>query len=128
MGSNQTSLRFQKINLRKQKNIYEIFLLKILIWILFFFSTNYLAQSGLEVFKENDYVLLKKLGIISFEDHDMFRLCPTSISCVSQPLSEISAKLMETMLSLLENRDEVKSFQKSILKTELIIRDSSLSK
>ncbi|BDU25759.1 LacI family DNA-binding transcriptional regulator [Flavobacterium sp. GSB-24] len=93
-----------------------------------FFSTNYLAQSGLEVFKENDYVLLKKLGIISFEDHDMFRLCPTSISCVSQPLSEISAKLMETMLSLLENRDEVKSFQKSILKTELIIRDSSLSK
>ncbi|WP_317040778.1 substrate-binding domain-containing protein [Flavobacterium anhuiense] len=82
----------------------------------------------MEVFKENDYVLLKKLGIISFEDHDMFRLCPTSISCVSLPLSEISAKLMETMLSLLENRNEVKSFQKTILKTELIIRDSSLSK
>ncbi|WP_431241784.1 LacI family DNA-binding transcriptional regulator [Flavobacterium sp. P21] len=93
-----------------------------------FFSTNYLAQHGLETFKDNDYQLLKKLGIISFDDHDMFRLCPTSITCVSRPLAEISAKLIEKMLFLLDSKDENKSFKKDVLKAELIIHESSLMK
>lgn len=91
-----------------------------------FFATNYLTQSGLEVFKENSADLLNKLGIIAFDDNDMFKIYPTSISCVAQPLFDISSKTMELLLPLLKSKEALKMTQKIILKSELIIRESSL--
>jgi LacI family transcriptional regulator len=91
-----------------------------------FFATNYLAESGLEVFKENKRNLLSEVGIIAFDDNNMFKIYPTSISCVAQPLYDISSKLMELMLPLLKKKDVTETTQKIILKTELIIRESSL--
>jgi LacI family transcriptional regulator len=93
-----------------------------------FFATNYLAQNGLEVFKENNFNLLSKLGIIVFDENEMFKIYPVSISCVSQPLYEISSKLMELMLPLLNANDVTKMTQKIILKSEIILRESSLQK
>ncbi|MHC0443474.1 LacI family DNA-binding transcriptional regulator [Flavobacterium sp. 3-210] len=93
-----------------------------------FFATNYLAQIGLEAFKEYDNSLIDRIGIISFDDHEMFRLLPVSISCVSQPLEKICSKLMEIMLQLLKNKDVSESTNKCILKSELIIRESSTNR
>jgi LacI family transcriptional regulator len=93
-----------------------------------FFATNYLAESGLEVFKENKRNLLNELGIIAFDDNHMFKVYPTSISCVAQPLFDISSKLMELMMPLLKKKDVTETTQKITLKTELIIRESSLKK
>lgn len=93
-----------------------------------FFATNYLAQCGLEVFKENNYKLIECMGIISFDDHEVFKVCPTSISCVSQPLMEICSKLCEIMQLLLKNNDVSKLSQKYVLQSELIIRESSSNK
>ncbi|WP_255673675.1 LacI family DNA-binding transcriptional regulator [Flavobacterium sp. JAS] len=91
-----------------------------------FFGTNYLAQNGLEVFKESSRNLLNEFGIVAFDDNDMFKLCSTSISCVAQPLFEISSKLMELMFLLLKKNEIGENTQKIVLKTELIIRESSL--
>ena len=93
-----------------------------------FFATNYLAQSGLEVFKENNPKLINDLGIIAFDDNEMFKIYNPSITSVSQPLIEISTKLMEVMLSLLKKNDVAETSHKIMVKTELIIRESSLSK
>jgi LacI family transcriptional regulator len=93
-----------------------------------FFATNYLAQSGLEVFKENNPRLVKDLGIIAFDDNDMFKIYDPSITSVSQPLQEISAKLMDLMLPLLKKKEGNEINHKIMLKTELIIRESSLLK
>ncbi|WP_291143816.1 LacI family DNA-binding transcriptional regulator [Flavobacterium sp. UBA7680] len=93
-----------------------------------FFATNYLAQSGLEVLKENNPRLIKDLGIIAFDDNDMFKIYDPAITSVSQPLLEISTKLMEVMLPLLKKKDVTETSHKVILKTELIIRESSLQK
>ncbi|PWB26009.1 LacI family DNA-binding transcriptional regulator [Flavobacterium sp. HTF] len=93
-----------------------------------FFATNYLAQSGLEVFKEHNPKLVKDLGIIAFDDNDMFKIYDPSITSVSQPLEEISAKLMDLMLPLLKKKDGHEINHKVMLKTELIIRESSLLK
>ena len=93
-----------------------------------FFATNYLAQSGLEVFKENNPKLINELGIIAFDDNDMFKIYDPSITSVSQPLTEISTNLMEVMLSLLKKKDVAENTNQLILKTELIIRESSLAK
>lgn len=93
-----------------------------------FFATNYLAQSGLEVLKETNPRLIKDLGIIAFDDNDMFKIYDPSITSVSQPLVEISTKLMEVMLPLLKKKDVTETSHKIVLKTELIIRESSLFK
>jgi LacI family transcriptional regulator len=91
-----------------------------------FFATNYLGQSGLEVFKENNAGSYDGLGIISFDDNDMFKLYDISITSVSQPMFEICSKLTELIFGLLNKTDLSEKPQKIILKTELIIRESSI--
>lgn len=93
-----------------------------------FFATNYLAQSGLKVLKESSPTLVKELGIIAFDDNDMFKIYDPAITSVSQPLVEISTKLMEIMLILLKKKDVIETNHQIMLKTELIIRESSLIK
>lgn len=94
-----------------------------------FFATNYLVQIGLEVFKENNPSLINNLGIISFDDNDMYKIYSPTITSVSQPLVEISTALMEVLLPLLKKEDgRMIEPHKIVLETELIIRESSLSK
>lgn len=93
-----------------------------------FFATNYLTQSGLEVLKENNPKLIDALGIIAFDDNDIFKIYDPSITSVSQPLLDISTKLMEVMLPLLKKKEVAETTQQIMLKTELIIRESSLQR
>jgi LacI family transcriptional regulator len=94
-----------------------------------FFTTNYLAQIGLEVFKENKPSLINDLGIVSFDDNDMYKIYSPTITSVSQPLEEISNSLMGVLLPLLKKKDVMTEVpHKIMLKTELIVRESSLRK
>ncbi|MFB3388614.1 LacI family DNA-binding transcriptional regulator [Flavobacterium sp. LAR06] len=93
-----------------------------------FFATNYLAQSGLEVFKEKNLKLIHEIGIIAFDDNDMFKIYDPAITSVYQPLNEISTALMEVMLPLLKKKDVAEITHQIVLKTELIVRESSLPK
>ena len=93
-----------------------------------FFATNYLAQNGLQVFKDLNSNLLTNLGIMAFDDNDMFKIYPTSISCVAQPVKEISFKVMELMLPLLTGEDVKKKPQRIVLKSKIILRESSCRK
>lgn len=96
-----------------------------------FFATNYLVQTGLEVFKQDNPSLINDLGIVSFDDNDMYNIYSPTITSVAQPLVEISAALMKVLLPLLKKKDKdvmIEAPHKIILNTELIIRESSLSK
>lgn len=93
-----------------------------------FFANNFLAQNGLKVFKEDNYKLGKNIGIVAFDDNDIFTLYPRTITCVSQPIQEMGHKLVQLMLFLLNSNTENKATQKIILKSELIIRESSFNK
>ncbi|SHM29551.1 LacI family DNA-binding transcriptional regulator [Flavobacterium saccharophilum] len=93
-----------------------------------FFATNYLAQSGLEVFKVKNPKLINEIGIIAFDDNDMFKIYDPAITSVHQPLNEISTALMDVMLPLLKKKDVAETTHQIMLKTELIVRESSLSK
>ncbi|MBF4465018.1 LacI family DNA-binding transcriptional regulator [Flavobacterium sp. LC2016-12] len=93
-----------------------------------FFATNYLAQSGLEVFKVKNPKLINEIGIIAFDDNDMFKIYDPAITSVYQPLNEISTALMDVMLPLLKKKDVAEITHQIVLKTELIVRESSLPK
>jgi LacI family transcriptional regulator len=57
-----------------------------------FFATNYLTKSELQFFKEQNSTLLNDMGIVDFDDNDMFKIYPISISCVAQPTMEMELK------------------------------------
>lgn len=90
-----------------------------------YFATNYLALRGLKVLNKNfpDYV--NNLGIITFDDLDFFEIHSPTITAVAQPYSEIARTLMDLMLSLLKKDAEKAPITQIILKTNLVVRDSS---
>lgn len=95
----------------------------------FFFATNYLTQAGLEVFKEGTPGLIHNFGIITFDDNELFKICTPTITSVSQPLIEISDKLMQLLLPQLKSKEiKGESIKNVLLHAELKIRESSTSK
>lgn len=93
-----------------------------------FFATNYLAQNGLQVFKDLNSNLLNDLGIMAFDDNDIFKIYPTAISCIAQPLNEISSSVMKLLMPLLDGRDVKSIPQRIVLKSQIILRKSSCRK
>jgi len=90
-----------------------------------YFSTNYLTQSGLEVLNENYPKLLNKIGILTFDDHDFFKIHTPSISAIAQPKREIAENLMRIMLQLLKKSNKEMPLEQVVLKTQLNPRQSS---
>jgi LacI family transcriptional regulator len=93
-----------------------------------FFATNYLTQDGLSVIKENFPDLINELGLITFDDNTLYEICTPSISAVAQPLNEIGQKLMDLMLNLLQDPQGKLPIDKIVLKAQLQIRMSTLTK
>ncbi len=93
-----------------------------------FFATNYLAKAGFEVFKETNPNLFHELGIVNFDDNEIFEIYNPSITAISQPVEAIGAKLIDSMLRLLNQNEESEMSENIVFKTKLIIRESSLSK
>lgn len=90
-----------------------------------FFSTNYLTQSGLSAFIEIDPKLVHSIGIVTFDDNELFQIYSPTITAVAQPLEAMGNKLMEIMLKLLKQKDVRESSENIIIDAELKIRESS---
>jgi LacI family transcriptional regulator len=88
-----------------------------------FFSTNYLAFKGLEAISQLKLNIPDDLAVVAFDDQDFFRIYKPSITAIAQPVKDISLKLIDILLQKM-NSDE-KPVEKTILSTNLIIRDSS---
>jgi LacI family transcriptional regulator len=90
-----------------------------------FFATNYLAVSGLEAIKRLSLRIPSDIGIIAFDDHDLFRLYIPSITVVAQPIEEMSEKLINILLDQLEETGDVVNYEQVILPAKLIVRNST---
>lgn len=93
------------------------------------FTTNYLSIAGLKVIKGKDYEFKNELGIITFDDNDLFQIHRPTISVIHQPLQEIAEAMMNLMLEELSQKtvNRHKTVRK-ILKTQFIERESSVKK
>ncbi|MEZ2336393.1 LacI family DNA-binding transcriptional regulator [Mucilaginibacter sp. RCC_168] len=89
-----------------------------------FFSTNYLALSGLEAIKELDMIVGQDIGVVVFDDNNNFSLFTPAITAVAQPIREIGLQVTKILLDQLQE-DHMIDSQNILLKTKLIIRDSS---
>ena len=90
-----------------------------------FFSTNYLAEAGLEAIRNLNLKIPQDLGVIVFDDYSFFRLFTPSITAVAQPLREISENIINLLLSNLSDSGPHQKKQTIVIPTQLMIRDST---
>ncbi|WP_142686215.1 LacI family DNA-binding transcriptional regulator [Chitinophaga polysaccharea] len=92
-----------------------------------FFATNYLGIAGIEAIRSLGWEIGKQIGLVGFDDHDLFRLHSPSITCVSQPIAAIGKSLVDILMKELNHAAGSPAYpqQQVVLEPELIIRDSS---
>lgn len=93
-----------------------------------FFATNYLAISGIEVLNRLKIKIGEEMGIVVFDDNDLFRIHQPTISAIAQPIHEMAKQLILTLLDHMNNSAMEFSPQKFILPASLIMRASSQQK
>lgn len=89
-----------------------------------FFATNYLTLQGLKVLQELKWSIPGRVGVLSFDDHDVFKLYTPSITAINQPLKEIARRSVEMLTLQISGGSSEKKDQSVFLDAELIIRNS----
>jgi LacI family transcriptional regulator len=90
------------------------------------FATNYMAIRGLEaIHRLETSGFPARLGIVSFDDHDVFSLLRPTITAVAQPTEAIAKHVIELMLSLLGTGNKPLPADTVVLPTSLVVRNST---
>lgn len=87
------------------------------------FLTNYIALAGLQAFRKMDIRIPEDISVISFDDHDSFKLHTPTISVIAQPIEEIAVKSIQLLMSQMTDMEKFE-VEKSLKKGKLIVRES----
>lgn len=87
------------------------------------FLTNYIALAGLQAFRERGIRIPEDISVISFDDHDSFKLHTPTISVIAQPIEEIAVKSIQLLISQMTDMEKFE-VEKSLKKGKLIVRES----
>ena len=90
-----------------------------------YFATNYLAFSGVKAINQLGYNIPGTMGIIAFDDHQVFDFYEPTITAVAQPISELARQSIRVLLSLLNKPLEDRAVQKVIVPAHFIVRNST---
>jgi LacI family transcriptional regulator len=63
-----------------------------------FFATNYLGIAGLESIRDLTIEIPEELGVLCFDDHDIFRLYSPAISSIRQPTEDIGVHAVKLLI------------------------------
>jgi len=88
-----------------------------------FFTTNYLGIYGLESLRSLGLRLPEDMGMVVFDDHDLFRLYTPAITVISQPITEIGRMAVDMLIGQLSKKPR-KQHQHTLAPT-LMVRASS---
>jgi len=92
------------------------------------FATNYLSIFGLEALKQLKLNIPADIGVVSFDDHDFFKLYTPTITAIAQPVEEISKQVIKILLNNLTFSGSKWVEQTVVLPSDMIIRESSIRK
>ena len=87
------------------------------------FLTNYMGLTGLQAFKDMGIRIPQDISVVSFDDHDSFKLHTPTITVIEQPIKEIAVKSIQLLMSQMADMEAYK-VEKSLKKGKLIIRES----
>jgi LacI family transcriptional regulator len=89
------------------------------------FSTNSLAITGLKVLKRKNLEIPLDIGVITFDDRDLFELHSPPITVMAQPISLLAKEVINGTLKLLKDKNKVQNKIQVVLEGDLVIRKSS---
>lgn len=87
------------------------------------FSANYLLLAGLQSLRKLGLKIPADKAVISFDDHESFRLHAPSITVLSQPIEEMGKKTVRLLMKQM-NEGSTYIIEKEKKKGSLIIRES----
>jgi len=87
-----------------------------------FFTTNYLGVYGLESLRVSGKKIPDEIGVICFDDNDLFRLGTPAISVISQPIAEIGQQAVSSLLAQLRDKETIP--RKIMLEPRFLQRES----
>jgi LacI family transcriptional regulator len=87
------------------------------------FLTNYMGLAGLQAFKEMGIRIPEDISVISFDDHDSFKLHTPPITVIAQPIEDIAVKSIQLLMSQMTDMAKFE-VEKSLKKGKLIVRES----
>ncbi len=87
------------------------------------FLANYMGLAGLQAFRGMGIRMPEDIAVISFDDHDSFKLHTPTISVIAQPIEDIAINAIQLLMSQMTNI-ETFEIEKSLKKGNLIIRES----
>ncbi|MNY69108.1 putative HTH-type transcriptional repressor ExuR [compost metagenome] len=82
-----------------------------------------MGLTGLQAFKDMGIRIPQDISVVSFDDHDSFKLHTPTITVIEQPIKEIAVKSIQLLMSQMTDM-EVYKVEKSLKKGKLIIRES----
>jgi LacI family transcriptional regulator len=91
-----------------------------------FFGTSYLTLKGLEVLKEMDILIPLNMGVVSFDDHEVFKIFTPGITAVAQPVAEISEQMVNLLLEQIDSPVAVRQKKQVIVPAIIKLRSSSV--
>ena len=89
-----------------------------------FFATNYVGIHGLESIRKAGLAIPGDLGVVCFDDHDIFRMYTPGITVIKQPIEAIAQSAILMLLNQLEKRG-AKMDNAPFKKPQIIIRAST---
>lgn len=89
-----------------------------------FFATNYLGLLGIESLQQLHMTIPKDVAMMSFDDHDVFRLFPPGITIIEQPVEEIAKTAIQLLMVQLGKNKATKK-NKVQLPAKLVIRGTT---
>lgn len=87
------------------------------------FLANYMGLAGLQAFKSLGIRIPEDISVISFDDHDSYKLHTPTITVIAQPIKDIAVKSIQLLMSQMTDMEKFK-VEKSLKKGELIVRES----
>jgi LacI family transcriptional regulator len=92
------------------------------------FSTNYLCIYGLEAISRLGLRIPDDLALVSYDDHDLFRLYSPAITVIAQPVEDIAKNVIDILLEELKQRasEAPRPLQQLVLPPTLVVRQSSV--
>ncbi|OXA75716.1 transcriptional regulator, LacI family [Flavobacterium aquidurense] len=87
------------------------------------FGANYLLLAGLQSFRKLKFKIPADKAVISFDDHDSFRLHSPSITVLSQPIEEMGKKAVKLLMMQMNDGSNYQIEKEKKIGT-LIIRES----
>lgn len=90
-----------------------------------YFSTNYLAFSGINAINQLGHRIPKDIAVVAFDDHQVFEYYEPTVTAVAQPIPELARQSIRILLNMLGKSPGERTIEKISVPAQFFVRRST---